>query len=115
MGEGNAHSPFCLMAGGVGINVRLTPKASRNAISGIDATATGENYLKIMVTTVPEDGKANAALCKLLAKTWKLPAGRISVISGATSRHKKLLVAEGNLELKTRLDAWLKDFLAGRG
>lgn len=110
-----AASPFRLTAEGIVVAVRLTPKASRNAVAGVDATETGENYLKIMVTTVPEDGKANIALCKLLAKAWKLAAGRLSVISGATSRRKQLLIADGDALLQARLEAWLADFLAARG
>lgn len=68
-----------------------------------------------MVTAAPEDGKANAALYKLLAKVWKLPSSRLSLIGGATSRHKQLLIQGGDAELKTGLDLWLEDFLAGRG
>ena len=37
---------------------------------------------------VPEDGKANDALIALVAKSLKIPASRIKLASGATSRHK---------------------------
>lgn len=105
----DASSPFRLKPEGLLVSVRLTPKSSRNAVAAMEATADGESYLKVMVTVVPEDGKANVALCKLLAKTWKLAAGRISVASGATSRHKQLLIDGGDAELKARLDTWIAE------
>ena len=46
-----------------------------------------------MVTAVAEDGKANAAVVKLLAKAWKLPKTSISLVSGATGRRKLLQIA----------------------
>ena len=107
-------SPFHLRPEGLMVTVRLAPKASRNAVAGIDATESGDFCLKVMVTAVPEDGKANAALCKLLAKTWKLTPGRLQVASGATSRRKQLLITEGDSDLKVRLDQWLAEFLAAR-
>ena len=63
-------TPFKPVADGVRVAVRLTPKASRNAIAGIAESGQGEAVLKVMVTAVPEAGKANEALIKLLAKEW---------------------------------------------
>ena len=63
-------TPFKPVADGVRVAVRLTPKASRNAIAGIADAGQGEAVLKVMVTSVPEAGKANEALIKLLAKEW---------------------------------------------
>jgi uncharacterized protein (TIGR00251 family) len=48
--------------------------------------------LKCSVTTVPEDGKANAALIKMLAKAWKVPRSSIELVSGATDRRKTVLI-----------------------
>ena len=47
---------------GATLELRVTPKASRNEIREEGGT------LRVYVTTVPEDGKANAAVQKLLAK-----------------------------------------------
>jgi len=70
--------------------VHLTPKASRNKIEGWSVDAEGQKVLRIKVTAVPEDGKANDALIKLLAKALHLSKSKISLIRGSTSRIKQL-------------------------
>jgi len=72
--------------------VRLTPKASRARIEGLETDAEGRAWLKVSVTTVPENGKANAALIALLAKAWRLPKGAFAIASGATARRKTLRI-----------------------
>lgn len=74
------------------LTVKLTPKAARNAIIGWDTDANGEKILKCSVTAIPENGKANAALIKMLAKECKIPKSAITLISGDTSRMKRLRV-----------------------
>ncbi|GAB3118135.1 DUF167 domain-containing protein [Novispirillum itersonii] len=84
--------PLFPAAGGVRLHVRLTPKASRDAIQGLADEADGGQVLKASVTAVPEDGKANAALIQLLSKAWKLPKSGFEIIAGATDRRKTLLI-----------------------
>ena len=67
--------------------VHVTPKASTNAIKPQDAGA-GKIALKIYVTVVPEDGKANEAVIKLLSKELKVPKSAITIIQGLKSRKK---------------------------
>ncbi len=67
---------------GTKIAVRVTPKASRNAV------VMGEAGLRVLVTVVPEDGKANAAVVKLLAKALGVAKTRLVLIRGASSRDK---------------------------
>jgi len=67
---------------GATFDLRVTPKASRNEIREEDG------QLRVYVTTVPEDGKANAAAQKLLAKALGLPKSRLVLVRGATSRDK---------------------------
>lgn len=78
---------------GVAVFVRLTPKSSRDALEGSITTADGQTHLKARVRAVPEDGKANRALEKLLAKKMGVAARDVSVTAGATSRLKTLQVA----------------------
>ena len=59
------------------------------------------------VTEPPEDGKANAALIKLLAKAWKLPKSAVSLVAGHTDRRKTLAVAGGPAALRPALERWL--------
>jgi uncharacterized protein (TIGR00251 family) len=70
------------------IAVRVTPRSSRDSIEGVDEA--GE--LRVRLTAAPADGAANAALTSLLAKELRLPKTSVSVVAGATSRHKKLAV-----------------------
>ena len=89
--------------GGVRLSLRLTPKASRNKIDGVVLEADGQALLKVAVTTVPEDGKANAALIALLSKSWKVAKSRITITAGATDRRKTLFIEGDAEELRRRL------------
>ena len=71
-----------LAKSGAEIALRVTPKASRNAI------VAGEEGLRAYVTVVPEDGKANAAVAKLLAKALGIAKTRLTLVRGQTSRDK---------------------------
>ncbi|MCE2510851.1 MAG: DUF167 domain-containing protein [Alphaproteobacteria bacterium] len=90
------------------VDVQLNPKARHNRIEGVVADAEGDALLKISVTAAPEDGKANAALIRLLAREWGLPKGRIALVRGEKSRRKRLHMAGPAEALATQLDAWLK-------
>lgn len=85
----------------------MTPKASRDKVGGLVAEADGGVVLKASVTTVPEDGKANAALIKMLAKEWRVAKSLIEVVAGATDRRKTLLISGDGAELAARLDQWM--------
>ncbi|WP_347310605.1 DUF167 domain-containing protein [Defluviimonas sp. SAOS-178_SWC] len=67
---------------GTEISVRVTPKASRNAIVVEDGA------IRVYVTVVPEGGKANAAVVKLLAKALGVAKSRLVLIRGDTARDK---------------------------
>lgn len=67
---------------GTEITVRVTPKASRNAIVAEDGA------IRVYVTVVPEAGKANAAVTKLLAKALGIAKSRLVLVRGGTARDK---------------------------
>ncbi|MBY6159768.1 DUF167 domain-containing protein [Mameliella alba] len=71
---------------GTMLAVRVTPKASRNAV-----LRDGDD-LRVTVTTVPEGGKANAAVIKLLAKALGIPKSRLELVRGETSRDKQFRI-----------------------
>ncbi|WP_142849446.1 DUF167 family protein [Telmatospirillum sp. J64-1] len=100
--------PLTLAADGVRLAVRLTPKASRNRIEGLAAEADGSHILKVSVTAIPEDGKANAALIKLLAKEWKLPKGAFEIVVGATDRRKVVHITGEAEDIRQRLASWIE-------
>ena len=70
------------------IAVRLTPKASSERIGEVRNLPNGEEQLMVYVTAVPEDGKANEAMIRLLAKHFNLAPSRLSVVRGHTNRNK---------------------------
>ncbi|MFN3647163.1 MAG: DUF167 domain-containing protein [Gemmobacter sp.] len=67
---------------GAEIAVRVTPRAGRN---GIEETPDG---LRVRVTAPPEDGKANEAVRRLLAKALGVAPTRLVLVRGATARDK---------------------------
>lgn len=87
-------------AGGIELFVRLTPKSARDALEGAEVAADGRCHLKARVRAVPEDGKANAALLRLVGKELGVPTSAVTLAFGATARLKTLHVAgdPGSLE-----------------
>ncbi len=93
---------------GVRLFIRLTPRAASERIDGPAEEADGRVSLKVGVTAIPEDGKANAALIKVLAKSLKLPKTAFALIAGATDRRKTLSVTGETSEILTRIEEWTK-------
>lgn len=97
-------APWRETAEGVLVRLRLTPKSSRDAIEGIEATAEGP-ALKARVRAVPEDGAANAAAALLLAKWLGLPKSAVAIAAGHKSRVKCFLVTGDRTAIVEALDA----------
>jgi uncharacterized protein (TIGR00251 family) len=70
--------------------VRLTPKGGRDAIEGWIEGPDGKRYLKARVSAPPEDGKANEALVRLIAKALDVGKTKVRIVSGAASRMKMI-------------------------
>ena len=86
------------------VYVKITPNASRDIIDGIFIDEKQKKYLKVKVTTPPEDGKANKAVIKLLAKTFNIPLSCLSLIKGQTSRLKTIRVNKDIEKVKDYLN-----------
>lgn len=69
------------------LNVNIQPRARQNEICGVHGEA-----LKIRITAPPVDGKANAHLIAFLAKLCGVSKAAVTVISGESSRHKRLRI-----------------------
>ena len=104
---GSDGSPFRDGKGCLLVDLRLQPGASRAKVDGLALLDDGTTVLKVRVTEPPEDGKANAALIKLLAKAWKQPKSALSLVAGHTDRRKALAVAGDPAALRHDLDRWL--------
>lgn len=101
---------YRLTKDGAELFVRLTPRASRDAIDGVETTADGRAHLAARVRAVPEKGAANEAVEKLIASVLELPRRSVSVTFGATARLKTLRIAGDPVRIAAKLDT-----LAGVG
>lgn len=101
-------SPLTRAPAGARLRVRLTPSAGRNEIRGFHTDPEGRAQLKVRVTAVPEKGKANKQLLKLLARSLKLPVSSLRLVSGETDRNK-VIEFEGDPDALMRdLAIWIK-------
>ena len=69
------------------LSVSIQPRARQDEICGVH----GET-LKIRITAPPVDGKANAHLSAFLAKQCGVSKSSVTVMSGESSRHKRLRI-----------------------
>ena len=69
------------------IRVRLQPRAKRTELAG-----ERDGALLVRVTAPPIDGRANDALCRLIAKSAGIAPSRVAVVRGATAREKVVRV-----------------------
>ena len=92
-------------ATGLRLTVHVTPRAGRDRIDGVVGSTAGE-ALKVAVSATPQDGKANAAVCRLLARFFRTAKSNVTVASGATSRLKQVEIAGDGASLAAVLDAW---------
>jgi uncharacterized protein (TIGR00251 family) len=76
---------------GIILKVFIQPRSSKNMIAGQHGDA-----LKIKLTAPPVDDAANKMCVQYLAKCLKIPKSSIEIISGHTSRTKRLLLRYKN-------------------
>ncbi len=96
--------PWSPAPGGLRLTVRLTPKSSRDALESPEILSDGRAVLKARVRAVPEDGKANEALLRLVAKSLGVPARDVSLEAGAASRLKVLHIGGDAAALANALE-----------
>lgn len=88
---------------GIALPIRVQPRARKNAVVGTHA-----GCLKVAVTQAPEKGKANEAVIKVLAERLQIRKRQMTLIGGAASRQKTILITEMTLDdLRERIAACL--------
>ncbi len=80
------------------IKVRIHPGAKKSAFNGV----WNNEQIKININTPPVDGKANEALIAFLSKFLGIRKSAICLLSGETSREKKLALYD--IDEKTFLE-----------
>jgi uncharacterized protein len=78
------------MASHVDLAIRVTPRAARAAVEGVDE----EGRLRVRVTAPPVEGAANEAVLALLASELGVRRGALTLLTGSTGRFKRVR-AEG--------------------
>jgi hypothetical protein len=99
-----SEAPWRATLDGIVVACRLTPKGGRDAIDGAATLADGTRVLLARVRAVPEDGKANDALVRLIADKAGVPASRARLVAGAKSRLKQVAVTGDPATLIAKLE-----------
>lgn len=79
------------------IHIKVTPNASKNEIIGWEG-----DLLRVRIKGVPEKGRVNEELIAFLAKELKVAKSQITILSGHTSRLKRIQI-EGTEEEQDRV------------
>jgi hypothetical protein len=85
--------PWTVVAGGLAVVVRLTPRGGRDAVERIEWRADGQCVLKARVRAAASEGEANGALLTLLARAVGVPPRDVTLVAGATARIKRVMIA----------------------
>ena len=97
--------PWRHSTGGISDALRVTPRAGRDDIDGIETLSDGRSVVKLRVRAVADGGEANRAVMALLAKVLRVPKAKVRLISGATSRLKQVAIDGDPAELGEALRA----------
>lgn len=71
------------------LNIKVIPKAKTNRIQEL-----GQNCLKVHLSALPVNGKANKALCKLLSQHYKVKKNQVIIMRGEYSQNKVIQIKE---------------------
>lgn len=93
------------VTGGVELAVKVKPKATSSCVAGTVPGAQGSVWLDVRVTEPADGGRATAAVLRLIAAECGVPARDVSLVSGSTSRFKRLRVAGAVDALGARFEA----------
>jgi len=88
---------------GVALALKVVPNASRDRIVGVLG-----DRLKVAVAAVPEGGKANAAVCRVLAEAVGVAIRNVVIVAGLSQPTKTAEIA--GLDVATvrgRLAGWV--------
>jgi len=73
---------------GVVIDVHAQPGGSRDEVVGRHGDA-----LKVKVSAPPEGGRANVAVCRLLAEAFSVAPSSVVVVAGSKGRRKRIRIS----------------------
>jgi uncharacterized protein (TIGR00251 family) len=88
----------------VTVMVKVRPRSRRPGVHGVQESAAGPR-LQIAVTEAAEDGKANRAVCAMLAQALHRPQSAVQIVAGAANREKVLAVTGDSATLVALLQS----------
>lgn len=89
---------------GTVLSLQVQPRAGKNQVVGMH-----NGSLKVKLTSPPVDGAANKNCCAFIGKLLGVAKSNIVIISGESSRHKRVLVKSGVLaEIRHAIEVVLK-------
>ena len=89
---------------GLFLHLRVTPKAGRDEVVGLEANAAGQIALAVKVSRPPEKGAATAAVIETLAKAVGVAKSSFRLASGETSRDKVVEVLQNENAIRRFLE-----------
>ena len=93
---------------GLFLHVRATPKAGRDAVTGIVINAAGQKSLGVKVTAAADKGAANKAVIQTLSDELGVAKSSFRLTSGETSRDKVIEVIANVEKVRVSLAALTK-------
>lgn len=70
------------------LTIKAIPRATKSEIVGSMA----DGSIKVKIAALPENGKANEELCRLLAAHYGVPRAAVTVIAGQTGTRKTVRI-----------------------
>jgi len=92
------HALCVLSRDGIVLTLHIQPRASKNEVCGVQ-----DHALKIRLTSPPVDGAANKLCREFLAELFKVPKSAVEIISGETSRHKRVKITSSDIARLTQI------------
>lgn len=90
--------------GALVLSVHVQPGARTTGVAGLYGDA-----LKLRLAAPPVDGKANAALCQFLADYCGVAKSSVTVLSGHSSRAKRVRIEGMDVAARERLAALARE------
>jgi uncharacterized protein (TIGR00251 family) len=86
------HPLYVVNSDDIVLTLHIQPRASKNEVCGVQ-----DNALKIRLTSPPVDGAANKLCREFLAELFDVPKSAVKIISGETSRHKRVRISDSDI------------------
>lgn len=89
--------------GGVLLHISLTPKSSSDSVGKVACVASGR-VSRVKVRALPDKGKANQAVLKVLAEWLKIPKTSFELVFGRRSKLKTIKISGDFEEIVKKLE-----------